>query len=126
MFSYTERHSDEKDASSKQWFRDIAPALFLVDVGLMFSAMIFNNVAVMWGVVLFQIVITCYASLILYLAYRAAKIIPASLPFQRPMGVILYLTAHVLQFAFPGQLPLALAGVVLLAVPISILFLFVE
>jgi len=33
---------------------------------------------------------------------------------------------NLLQFAFPGQLPLAMAGYILLAVPIAILFLFSE
>jgi hypothetical protein len=126
MNTYTERHPLEADAASKQWFKDIAPVLFLVDVGLMFSAMIFNNVAAIWVFVLFQIVVTSYAISVLCLAYRAARVIPASIPLQRPFGVILYISAHLLQFAFPGQLPLALAGYVLIAVPISIVFLFVE
>lgn len=126
MTSYTELDSNENDASSKQWFKDIAPALFLVDAFLMFSAMIINNLAAMWVIVLFQISITSYAIFVLYLAYRASAAIPASIPLQRPLGVILYISAHLLQFVFPGQLPLALAGYVLLAVPISIVFLFVE
>ena len=126
MNTHTEYDSIEPHAASKQWFKDIAPVLFLVDVGLMFSALFSNNVAVIWVFVSFHFIVITFASFVLYLAYRAARIIPASIPFQRPMGVILYVSAHSLQYVFPGQLPLALAGYVLLAVPISIVFLFVE
>lgn len=125
MYTYS-GHPVENDALSKQWFKDIAPVLFLFDVGLMFNAMIFNNVAAIWIYVLFQFVVTSYAIFVLYLACRAARVIPASIPLQRPLGVILYVSAHLLQFVFPGQLPLGLAGYVSLAVPISIVFLFVE
>ena len=126
MNLYSRRYSVGNDASSKQWFKDIAPVLFLIDVGLMFSGMFFNDVAAIWVSVLFQIVVTSYAIFVLYLAHRAARVIPTSIPLQRPLGVILYVSAHLLQIVFPGQLPLALAGYVLLAVPVSVIFLFAE
>ena len=111
---------------TSRWFKDIAALLLLVDLGLMFSTLIFNNIAAIWVFALFQIVVTFYAITVLYLAYRVARIIPASIPLQRPLGVAFYISAHLLQFAFPEQLPIALTGYLLIALPISMLFLFGE
>ncbi len=100
------------------------PVLFLSDVMLMFSAMFFVNAAAIWVWLPFQILACSYTAFVLLLAYRAVAYVPASIPFQRPIGVTLYLSCHAIQFFVPGQIPLALAGYLLLAAPLSLIFLF--
>ena len=125
MNTHAQHNGIETDAASREWFKDTAPLLLLVDIALMFSSIFFNNTT-MWVFVAFQCVVTVYAIFVLYLAYRASRVIPPSIPFQRPTGVVLFISAHLLQYSFAGQLPLVLAGYVLFAAPIAIVFLFVE
>jgi hypothetical protein len=106
--------------------KEIAQILFLVDITLMFCGMIFANAAAWWVFIPFHVVATTYVTIILCLAWRAAKIIQPSFKFQRPIGITLYLPAHLIQFCFTGQVPIGLVGYVLIAFPLAVLFLFEE
>jgi len=112
--------------AKRDWFKESSEFLILADVALMLGSLIFCNLETMWLFALFQIVAVSYGIFVLYLASRAAKVIPPSIPLQRPMGVVLYITAHSIQFGFSGELPLLLDAVVLFAAPISIFLLFTE
>ena len=118
-------HSNIEDAAIQR-LKDIAPILFLVDVALLFFGMFFANAAAWWIFLPFHFLASGYFAFVLILARRASRIIPPSFAFQRPLGVFLYSSAHVIQFGFPGQIPLLFAGYLLMAYPLAVVFLFEE
>jgi len=126
MSGYLDRDSGEQLDDDRQWFKDVAPTFFLGDVFLMFSTLIFDNIESLWIYAIFQLVVTGYGLFVLHMAQKAAKIIPPSIPFQRPIGLFLYISYHLLQFNFPGQVPLYLTAYMLLAAPLAWMFLFEE
>ena len=113
------------EQTEREWFKNIASALFLAEVGLMAISLLASHsgLAVF---VLFQISAAAYGLAVLWLARKAAKAIPPSLPFQRPIGTVLYLIAHSIQFGFPGEIPIWLVGLFMFIGPIAIIFLFSE
>ena len=97
--------------------------LFLIEVTLMFSSLFLLQGA-LWIAIVFHAVGIAWVIFVLWFASRVAKVIPPSIPFQRPMGVILYVVAHSLQYFWPGQLPIWLAGTCLITAPLAMVFLF--
>ena len=110
--------------AKEQRLRDWMPVLCLADVALMFSGIFFLNAAAWWVWVPFQLVACSFTLFVLYLAWVAIPFVPQSIPLQRPIGAILYLSCHAIQFFGPGQIPIALVGYLLIAAPLSVLFLF--
>ena len=104
--------------------RNWMPVLFLADVAFMFSAIFFLNATAWWVWLPFQLLACLCTAFVLYLAYRAKPFVPTSIPIQRQIGVFLYLSCHGIQFFTPGQIPIGLVGYLLLAAPLSIVFLF--
>lgn len=123
MQSNQDREFVDDHEFAKKEIKDFAELLFLGEVALMFTSLLLVASAI-WFQVLFHLVATLFAFVVLRTAYRAAKVIPASIPFQRPLGVILYVSGHLIQFCFPGQLPIELVAILLIACPVAIIFLF--
>ena len=116
--------SEHQHAAAEDCVRDWLPLLFLIDVALMFLG-IFVAVAAAWWVWLtFHIAAFTYVIFVLRLAHIASRYIPRSIPFQRQLGILLYLSCHTVKLLRPDQIPIALVGYVLFAGPISLLFLF--
>ena len=118
--SDTTDQNSAADERIKLWM----PLLFLLDVGLMFLGIFVANAVAWWIWLPFHLALGAYVLWVLYLAYRASRYVPTSIPFQRQLGIALYLSCHVIQFFGPAQIPLALVGYLLFAGPISLWFLF--
>lgn len=114
----------EKIDNSEQNIRDWMPLLFLIDVGLMSLGIFVANATAWWIWLPFHLAVFTYVSFVLYLAYTASRFVPASIPFQRQLGILLYLSCHSIQFFGPDQIPLALVGYLLFTGPLSLWFLF--
>ncbi len=102
--------------------RERCELFLVVDVFLM----VVNTVVAgaFWISLAFQLIVTAWVLFVLWNAWLAAKVIPPSFPFQRPIGVVLYLLAHSLQFFFAWPLPLWAFGVCLAVIPLAVFFLF--
>ena len=123
MTIYYENPETTTDVRSVSEIKKLCEILFLAEVTLMFVGLflVADNT---WFFVVFHVVATVFAIFVLRTAYRAARVIPASIPFQRPIGVTLYVTGHLIQFCYPGQLPIGLVGVLLITCPLAVIFLF--
>ena len=113
-----------KCRETEEHIRDWMPVLFLLDVALMFIGIFVANATAWWIWLPFHVIACSYTIFVLYLAKIASKYIPQSVPFQRPLGVVLYLSCHGIQFLSPAEIPIWLTGYVLMAAPLSMLFLF--
>ena len=96
----------------------------LVDIFLMFAGLIVMNTTAWWIRVPYHIAAILLAIFVMRLAYIAARYVPESIPFQRQIGIFLYLSCHSIQFFRWGELPIAMAGYLMAAGPLSIWFLF--
>ena len=115
---------DNNFTAREQSLRDWIAILFLVDVVLMFSGLFFLDATSWWLWLPFHLIACSYTLFVIYLAYKAMPHVPASIPSQRPIGVLLYLSCHAIQFFVPGQIPIAMVGYLMLAGPLSLIFLF--
>ena len=96
----------------------------LVDIFLMFAGLIVMNTTAWWIRVPYHIAAILLAIFVMRLAYIAARYVPESIPFQRQIGIFLYLSCHSIQFFRWGELPIAMAGYLMAAGTLSIWFLF--
>ena len=96
----------------------------LVDIFLMFAGLIVMNTTAWWIRVPYHIAAILLAIFVMRLAYIAARYVPESIPFQRQIGIFLYLSCHSIQFFSLAELPIAMAGYIMAAGPLSIWFLF--
>ena len=96
----------------------------LVDLFLMFAGLFVMNAAAWWIRVPYHIAAILLAIFVMRLAYIAARYVPESIPFQRQIGIFLYLSCHSIQFFRWGELPIAMAGYLMAAGPLGIWFLF--
>jgi len=96
----------------------------LVDIFLMFAGLIVMNTTAWWIRVPYHIAAILLAIFVMRLAYIAARYVPESIPFQRQIGIFLYLSCHSIQFFRWGELPIAMAGYLMAAGPLGIWFLF--
>ena len=118
--SSTSEHQQSVEARIRDWM----PALFLIDVGLMFSGIFVANASAWWIWLPFHIASCTYTIFVLYLAQIASRYVPNSIPLQRPLGILLYLSCHVVQFFGPTQIQMALIGYLMFAAPIALIFMF--
>ena len=96
----------------------------LVDIFLMFAGLIVMNTTAWWIRVPYHIAAILLAIFVMRLAYIAARYVPESIPFQRQIGIFLYLSCHSIQFFSLTELPIAMVGYIMAAGPLSIWFLF--
>ena len=96
----------------------------LVDIFLMFAGLIVMNTTAWWIRVPYHIAAILLAIFVMRLAYIAARYVPESIPFQRQIGIFLYLSCHSIQFFSLAELPISMAGYTMAAGPLSIWFLF--
>ena len=97
--------------------------LVLADLFLMFAGVFVLNAA-WWIRIPFQVTAFFFAIFVLRLAYIAARFVPASIPFQRQIGIFLYLSCHSIQFFAVGQMPDLMLAYLTAAGPLGLWFLF--
>lgn len=108
----------------KRRLKDVSPFVILADVAIMFAAMFFANAANWWIFFSFHVIAMANVAFVLYMANRASKVIRPTFMFQRPLGVALYISVHIVKFGFSGEVSLTIVGYLLLAYPLAVLFLF--
>ena len=120
---YNRTLNEGSTEAAKQKVKQFGEVLFLGEAALMFASLFLVTDAI-WFHVLFHIVATAFAIVVLRAAYQTAQVIPASFPFQRALGVVLYVPGHLMQFILPGQLPIECVAILLITCPLAMLFLF--
>ena len=60
----------------------------------MFAGLFVMNAAAWWIRVPYHIAAILLAIFVMRLAYNAARYVPESIPFQRQLGIFLYLSCH--------------------------------
>lgn len=113
------QHQDTAEEDIKFWLA----FLVLADFFLMFAGVFVLN-AVWWIRIPFQVAAFFYAIFVLRLAYVAARYVPVSIPFQRQIGIFLYLSCHSIQFFAFGKMPDLMVAYLIGAGPLGLWFLF--
>ena len=118
--STAQQNHEAAEEDLKLWLAFVT----LVDLFLMFAGLIVMNTTAWWIRVPYHIAAILLAIFVKRLAYTAARYVPESIPFQRQIGIFLYLSCHSIQFFSLAELPIAMAGYIMAAGPLSIWFLF--
>ena len=118
--STAQQNHEAAEEDLKLWLAFVT----LVDLFLMFAGLIVMNTTAWWIRVPYHIAAILLAIFVMRLAYTAARYVPESIPFQRQIGIFLYLSCHSIQFFSLAELPIAMAGYIKAAGPLSIWFLF--
>ena len=118
--STAQQNHEAAEEDLKLWLAFVT----LVDLFLMFAGLIVMNTTAWWIRVPYHIAAILLAIFVMRLAYTAARYVPESIPFQRQIGIFLYLSCHSIQFFSLAELPIAMAGYIMAAGPLSIWFLF--
>ena len=119
MFTSLENNTAD-EAGLRVWIA----LLTLVDIALMFLGIFVANATAWWIWIPFHVVVFISAACVLYLAHRASRYVPNSIPFQKQIGTFLYLSCHLIQGVCPANVPLAIVAYLIFAGPISLWFLF--
>ena len=101
-----------------------SPFLALTDVGLMFIGLFVANAAAWWIWFPFHVAQFSLTLFVLRLSFIAARCVPESIPYQRIIGSFLYISCQGIMLFPAGQIPLAIAGYLMMAGPLGMWFLF--
>lgn len=123
VIKMTQEFEFEEPRLTAESIRELVEVLFPIEIILMFGSL-FLIPGIWWITIPYHVIATSFALFVLWTAYQATKVIPPSIPFQRPMGVGFYLTGHVLQLFNTGDFPIWLLGICMIATPLAMLFLF--
>ena len=109
----------------REWLVEFTlPLLFLIDVAILFAGMFVSLMDAWWIVWPFRLFAMGFTLYVVQLAYRVKHLVPESIPCQRFLGCLLYISCHVIHFYGPSELPLFLVAYILFAGAISMFFLF--